>query len=55
MRKFVPTAQDQSGALELLAGLLFVAVVAMVLFRLTTRYGLLPTDALDYSDILLAP
>ena len=56
VQKFIPTTQEQTGArLELLAGLLFIAVVVLVLLRLTALYGLLPTDALDYSDILLAP
>jgi hypothetical protein len=62
MRKFFPTAQEQSGGkqqsadlfAELLAGFLFTAVVALVLIKLTAQYGLLPTDALDYSDILFA-
>jgi hypothetical protein len=62
MQKFFPTAQEQSGGqqsagllVELLAGFLFTAVVALVLIKLTAQYGLLPTDALDYSDIWLAP
>jgi hypothetical protein len=39
----------------LLAGFLLTAVVALVLIKLTAQYGLIPTDALDYSDIFLAP
>jgi|SoimicMinimDraft_2_1059730.scaffolds.fasta_scaffold175312_1 hypothetical protein len=64
MQKFFPTVhQEQSGGLqqsvglfvELLAGFLLTAVVALVLIKLTAQYGLIPTDALDYSDIFLAP
>ena len=56
MQKYFPTIQEDrsSDLLELLTGFLFIAVVALVLIKLTALYGLLPTDALDYSDILIA-
>ena len=56
MQKYFPTIQEDrsSDLLELLTGFLFIAVVALVLIKLTALYGvLLPTDALDYSDTFL--
>jgi hypothetical protein len=56
VRKFFLTAQVHSDALlELLVGSLFLAVLTVALLKLTAHYGLLPTDALEYSDILFAP
>ena len=56
MRKLFLTAQDHSDdLLELLVGSLFFAVLSVALLKLTAYYGLLPTDALEYSEILFAP
>ena len=56
MRKFIVTVQDHSDdLLELLVGSLVLAVLSVALLKLTALYGLLPTDALEYSDVLFAP
>jgi hypothetical protein len=55
VQKYFPTIQEDrsSDLLELLTGFLFIAVVALVLIKLTALYGLLPTGELDYSDAFL--